>query len=180
LRIGVAQNISPAPNGFEKILAARDFGEFLTQIADENVNDLELWLVHATISVVVEYFLGQRRALAQAQQLQHLIFFAGQVHATALNLDRFGIQVHGDAASLESRLRVTFRPADDRSNGCDEFLSVERFGQVVVSTKPKSLKLVFSIVLARQDQDRRINLGQTQLAQHFMAVHIRQVQVQQD
>ena len=84
----------------------------------------------------MEYFLGQRRARAQAQQL---IFFAGQVHATALNLDRFGIQIHGDAASLESRLRVTFRPADDIIKWGDEFLSVERFGQVVVSTKPKFL-----------------------------------------
>jgi hypothetical protein len=57
---------------------------FLAQLADEDVDDLQLGLVHAAIEVVQEHFLGQRRALAEREQLQHLVFLAGQVDAVAI------------------------------------------------------------------------------------------------
>jgi hypothetical protein len=33
------------------------------------------------IEMVGEHFLGQRHALAQAQELQHLVLLAGEMHA---------------------------------------------------------------------------------------------------
>jgi hypothetical protein len=50
--------------------------------------------------MVEEHFLGQRRALAQREQLQHLIFLAGQMHAAAVDLDRLGVEIDGQIAGL--------------------------------------------------------------------------------
>jgi hypothetical protein len=47
---------------------------FLRKLADKNVDDLLLRLVQAAVEMVQEHFLGQRRALAQAEQLEDLIF----------------------------------------------------------------------------------------------------------
>ena len=38
--------------------------------------------------MIEEHFLGQRRALAQAEKLQHLIFLAGEVYARAAHFNR--------------------------------------------------------------------------------------------
>ena len=62
----------------------------------------------------------------------------------------------------------------------DQLLAVERLGHVVVGAEAEALELVLGVVLARQDQDRRLDLGDSQLAQHLVAVHVRQVQVEKN
>ena len=59
-RIGIAQDISTPPDRLDVVLAARGFGELLAKLADENVDDLQFGLVHATIEVVEEHLLGER------------------------------------------------------------------------------------------------------------------------
>jgi len=44
----------------------------------------------------------------------------------------------------------------------------------------RALDLVFRTRQAGKDQDRRCDLGNTQLAQHVVTVHIRQVEIQHD
>src|SRR5262245_28032011 len=61
----LAQHIAAAPNRLDEVLAARCGGELLTQLADEDVDDLELRLVHAAIEMIEEHLLGESRALAQ-------------------------------------------------------------------------------------------------------------------
>lgn len=41
-RIGVAQDIAAAPDRFDVVVTARCLGEFLAQLADEDVDDLQL------------------------------------------------------------------------------------------------------------------------------------------
>src|SRR5690606_34604147 len=43
----VAQDIAPAPDGFDVVLAVRRRRQLLAQLADEDVDDLQLGLVHA-------------------------------------------------------------------------------------------------------------------------------------
>ena len=45
------------------------------------------------VKMVEEHFLAQRRALTQAEQLQHLIFLAAQMHAGAVHFDRLGVEI---------------------------------------------------------------------------------------
>src|SRR6266566_1698196 len=61
---GLAQDIAAAPYGFDEVLAVRCVGEFLAQLADEHIDDLELRLVHAAVEVVEKHLLCQRCAFA--------------------------------------------------------------------------------------------------------------------
>ena len=64
--------------------------------------------------MVEEHFLGQRRALAERKQLQHLIFLAGQMHALAADLDGLGVEIDHQVAGLNDGLGVALGTTDDR------------------------------------------------------------------
>jgi len=70
-----------APDSFDEVIAAGRLRQLLAKLADEDVDDLEFRLVHPTVEMVEEHFLGERRALAKGKQLEHLVFFAGEVNA---------------------------------------------------------------------------------------------------
>ena len=75
----VAQHIAAAPHRLDIVLAAGRRCELLAQLADEHVDDLELRLVHTAIEMVQEHLLCYRRTLAQAEQFENAVFFAGQM-----------------------------------------------------------------------------------------------------
>src|SRR3954470_7057860 len=62
----------------------------------------------------------------------------------------------------------------------DEFVLVERLSQVVVGPETKPLYLVGDISQARQDQNGRLDTCAAQAAQHVVARHIWEVQVEED
>src|SRR5215510_12574302 len=103
---GIAQHVAAAPDGLDIVLAAGGRLQLLSQLTDEHIDDFELGLVHAAIKMVEEHLLGERRALAQREQLQHLVFFAREVHALTVYLHRLGVEVHFELAGLDYRLRV--------------------------------------------------------------------------
>src|SRR5690349_14050720 len=82
VRLGrLAQYIAAAPDGLDVVLSLRSVGELLAQLADEDVDDFQLRLIHSAVEMIEEHLLGQRRAFAQREQFQHLVFFASQMHA---------------------------------------------------------------------------------------------------
>ncbi|MNY07295.1 hypothetical protein D3C86_1400940 [compost metagenome] len=162
------------------MLAVRRRRQLLAQLADEDVDDLQFGLVHAAVQVVQEHFLGQGRALAEREQLQHLVFLAGQVHAVTIDLDRLGVQVHGDLAGVDDGLGVTLGATDHGVGARDQLVLVEGLGQIVVGAAAEGLDLGFNLVAAREDHDRRIDLADAQLTQNLKAAHVGQVQVQQN
>src|SRR3546814_6568450 len=110
---GFAQHVAAAPDGLDVIVAVARHAQLLAELADEDVDDLEFGLVHPAVEVVEEHFLGERGALAQAQQLEHRIFLARQMDARAIDLDRLGIEIDRELAGLDDRLAVPLRTADD-------------------------------------------------------------------
>ena len=133
--------------------------ELLAQLADEHVDDLELGLVHAAIEMVEEHLLGERRALAQREELQHLVFLAGQMHARAVDFDGLGVEVDDQVAGRDDRLGMALRAADDGVDARDQLVLVERLGQVVVGAEAEAADLVLDAGEAGEDQDRRLHLG---------------------
>src|SRR5450830_122300 len=101
----LAQYVAPAPYRFDVVLAVRRAGELLAQLADEDVDDLDLRLVQATVELGEEHFLGDRRALAQREEFQDLVLLAGEMHARAVELDHLGVEVDDEIAGLDDRLR---------------------------------------------------------------------------
>src|SRR5438876_1239447 len=123
--VRLAQHVAAAPHGFDEVAAFGGVRQLLAQLADEDVDDLQLGLVHAAIEMVEEHFLGQRGSLAEREQLQHLVFLAGQVHALAADFDRLGVEVDDEIAGLDDRLGVPLGTAHDRMDAGNQFVLVE-------------------------------------------------------
>ena len=51
---------------------------------------------------------------------------------------------------------------------------------VIIGTKAKALDLVFHLIQARQNEDRRVYFCRPQLFQHIVAVHVGQVEIKED
>nr|ADO19098.1 hypothetical protein Nfla_4402 [Nostoc flagelliforme str. Sunitezuoqi] len=178
--VGIAQYIAAAPNGLDVVVALGRHAELLAQLADEDVDDLELRLVHSAIEVVEEHFLGERRALAEREQLQHRIFLARQVHAGIVDLDRLGVEIDCELAGADDRLAVPLGAAHDGVDARDQLLAVERLGDIIVRAEAEAAYLRVHLADAGQDQHRCRHAGDAQLLQHVIAVHVRQVEVEQD
>src|SRR5688500_3325324 len=130
--------------------------------------------------MIEEHLLGQGRALAERKQLQHRIFLAGQMDPAAVDLDRLGVEVDRDLAGPDDRLRMTLRAADDRVDPGDQLVAVERLGDVIIGAEAQRTDLAVHFADARQNEDRSADLGGSQLLEHVVAVHVRQVQIQKD
>src|SRR5450759_43454 len=144
---------SSGESRFNVVLAIRRAGELLAQLANKDVDDLDLRLVHAAIEVVQEHFLGQRRALAQREELQNLVLLAGKMHARAVDLDRLGVEVDDEIAGPDDGLGVALGAADDGVDACHQLVLVEWFGHVVVGAEAETLDLVLDAGEAGEDQD---------------------------
>src|SRR5215471_18819560 len=130
--------------------------------------------------MVEEHLLGQRRALAQRQQLDDAVFLAGEMQLAALDLDRAGIEVDRQLAGADHRIGMALGAADDGLDAGDQLALVERLGQVVVGPEAQALQLVVELAEARQDEDWGIDPRGAQPAQHLVAVDVRQHEVEQD
>ena len=155
-------------------------GQLLPELADEDVDDLQLGLVHATVEVVEEHLLRQRRPLAQGEELEDLVFLAGEVDRLAVDLDRLRVEVHRRLSGGDRGLRVTLRAPHNRMDPGDQLVPMERLRHVVVGSETESLDLRLGVVLAGEDQDRGVDPCHAELLENVVAVHVRQVQVEKD
>src|SRR4029079_11774106 len=178
--VRLAQYVAAAPPGLDEVAAFGGVGELLAQLADEDVDDLQFRLVHAAIEVIEEHFLGQGGALAQREQLEHLVFFARQMHPLAANLYGLGVEIDHEIAGLDHRLGVALGPAHDRMNSRDQFVLVEGLGHVVVGADAETLDLVLDAGEPGEDQNGGFDLGNPKLLEHVVAGHVGQVKVEQD
>jgi hypothetical protein len=102
------------------------------------------------------------------------------MHPCAVHLDRLGVEIDGEIASLNDRVCVSLGSSHDGVDARDQLVFVERFGHVVVGAKAETFDLVVDSGKAGKDQDWRLHPGNAQLAQHVEARHIRQVQIKED
>ena len=62
----------------------------------------------------------------------------------------------------------------------DQFVLVERLGQIVVGAEAQTLHLVLDPGETRKNEDRRLHLGDAQRAQNLVAGHVRQVEIEKN
>ena len=91
--------------------------------------------------MVQEHFLGQRSALAQAQQLKHRIFLARKVHAAAVDFNGFAVEVHRQLARADNGLRMAFGTAHNRVDARDQFFAMKRLCYIIIGPKAKGSDL---------------------------------------
>src|SRR5471030_3309502 len=92
--------------------------------------------------MVEKHLLGQRATFTQGKQLQHLVFFSGDVHTCASHFDGLMVEIDGEIAGMDERLRMSLGAAHDRVNARNQLVLVERLRNVVVGTESKTLDLV--------------------------------------
>src|SRR3982074_758930 len=176
----LAQHVAAAPDGFDEVAALGSVGELLAQLADEDVDDLQFGLVHAAIEMVEEHFLGEGGALAEREQLQHLVFLARQMHALAADLDRLGVEIDHEIAGLDHRLGVALGAAPNRMDARTQFGLGEGLGHVVVGADAEALDLVLDAGEAGEDQNGGLDLRHPKLLQHVVTGHVGQIEVEKD
>ena len=62
----------------------------------------------------------------------------------------------------------------------DEFVLVEGFGEIVVRSEAQALDLVLDPRKSRENENRRLDLGDAKRPQHLIARHVREIQIEQD
>jgi hypothetical protein len=90
----------------------------------------------------------------------------------ATDLDRLGVEVDDQVAGRDDRLGVTLRAAHDRMDAGNQFVLVERLGQVVVGAEAEAANLVLDAGHAGEDQDRRLDLGDAESTQNLITRHV--------
>src|SRR6185437_10686250 len=176
----IAENIAASPHRLDVILAFGGDRELFAQLADEDVDDLQLRLVHAAIEMVEEHLLGEGRALAQAQQFENAVFLAGEMEWRVFHFDGAAVEIDGELAGTDYRLGMALGAAHDRLDAGDQLTPVEGFRQEIVGAEAQTLDLVVEFGKAGEDEDRRAHARGTQPAQHLIAIDIRQHQVEDD
>ena len=175
-----AQHVTAPPNGFDIIIAAGRRAQFLAQLTHEHVDNLQFRFVDAAVEMVQEHFLGQRRALAQRQEFQNAIFLTGQMQRLIVHIGGLGVEINGQAAGTDDRVRMALGAADNGLNTGHQLALIEGFRQVIIGAEAQALNLVIKFRQAGQDQDRCAHPRLTEAAQHLVPVDIRQDQVEQD
>ena len=75
---------------------------------------------------------------------------------------------------------MALRAPHDGVDARDQLVPVERLGHVVIGAEAEPPDLVLDAGKARQDEDRRLHLGDAQAAQHLEARHVRKVEIEED
>jgi hypothetical protein len=70
--------------------------------------------------------------------------------------------------------------AHDGMDAGNQLILVEWLGHIVVGAEAEAADLVLDAGETRQDQDRRLDLGDAQRAQHLIPAHVGEVEVQQN
>src|SRR5208282_1249273 len=166
---GLPQHIAATPYRFDVVLAARGVGQLLAQLAHEHVDYFLFRLIHPAVEVIEKHFLGHCHALAQAQELQHLVLPAGEMHRRAVDHDRLGVEVDGEIVDLNDGLGVTPGAAHDGVDARHQLVLVEWLGHIVIGAEAETLDLVLDAGKPGKDQGRCLHLRNAQAAQHLEA-----------
>ena len=98
----------------------------------------------------------------------------------SVDFDGLGVEIDRQLAGTDDRLAVTLRAADNGVDACDQFVAVEWLGDIVVGAESQCADLRVHLVQTGQDQYRGTDLGGAQFLEHVIAVHVGQVEVEQD
>ena len=78
--------------------------QLFAEIGDENIDDLELWLVDSALQVAQKHLAGHGGALAQAEKLDDVVFFLGQLNRLVADRDDLGFDIDDKVSGSDRRL----------------------------------------------------------------------------
>ena len=121
--------------------------------------------------------LGQSVSLAQAQQLQDLVFLRRDAQPLIADQRGPAVEVHEQLAGAHCGGGVAFCAPDDGVDARDQLASLKGLGQEIVGAEAEPLDLVVDLAEAGEDQHRRVDPGRPQFPQHLVSGHVWQHQI---
>ena len=107
------KHIAPAPYRFDVVIAARRLGELFAQLADENINDLELGLARSAIEGVEKHFPRDDGTFSPGEEFEDGVLLAGQVHRLVVDRDNSGIEIDDQLTDPDRRPGMALGTLDD-------------------------------------------------------------------
>jgi len=180
-QIRIAKPVAATPYCFDKVIAARCLGQLLAQLANKDVDDFDLGLVHSAVEMVEKHFLCQRRALAQSEQFEDPVFLAGEVHGVIVDRDLSGVEIDDQLAGPHHRFTVALGAAGDCLNARDHLPVIKKVAEHITVTKAETFDPVVELGEAQEDQDRCPDMCvAAQPPQHIVTIRIARTQIQQN
>ena len=150
--LGFAKDVALSPDGVDADTARAGDFQLATELADEDVDDLRLRLVHAAIEVAEESCLAEDGSLAQRQKLDNPEFLACQRKLFAVDQRQMAVKVDFEIANRHGGRAVAVRAADDGIEIGQKLETVERLGEIPSAPAPSAA--ILSSVLALPDTTR--------------------------
>ena len=97
------------------MVATRRLYELFAKHADEDIDDFDLRLMHPVVEMGQEHLLRYRATLAQAEQFENAVFFAGQTRRLAVYRGNAGVEIDNKVRGLDYRWAIRYGTASDSS-----------------------------------------------------------------
>ena len=126
--------------------------------------------------------MGQHLAGMLHQHAQQFVFLGRQLDLAVADLDDTAHQVDREVAGPEHRplaMDLQLMP-QRRAHAGEQFIHPERLGQVIVGAEIERLDLAGLVAAARQHHDRHAVVAAADHAQQFVALDIRQAEIEND
>ncbi len=102
------------------------------------------------------------------------------MHALAVDLYCLLVEIDDQVAGDDHRLGVALRAADDGVDSRHQLVFVERLGEIIIGAVAEAAHFVFNPGHAGENENRRLDFGQSQSPEDFVARHVRQIQVEEN
>ena len=116
----------------------------------------------------------------QQQIFQHAALLAGQRDGLAVCHGKAALGVKGQPPAPQAYITLDKLPPGQAAHTGLQLSQMERLGQIIIGTCVQPLHLVGNFAAGGQDQHRRFKVGPAQRAQNGHAVHLRQIEIEQD
>src|SRR5690606_12228221 len=125
---GSAHAVSQAAHSLDGALR-----KLLAQTRDEDVDGVGVAVEVLPIDVVDEFVARYDFAGTLHEYCQHPIFMAGEAQRGAIHSDPGLARIKHDVAAGPDSAGMSAAAADQRAQPCQQFLHVERLGEIVVA-----------------------------------------------
>ena len=132
------------------------------------------------VDVFAEFDLRDRPSLVVHEIAQRAEFERRQGDPRPVDGRHHSARIDAQDASLEHRRRVAGGAADDSAEAGEQFLRLERLGQIIVGAGVDAGHAFRPGAARGQDQDRRRHARGAQVPDHRQSVEPRQAEVEDD
>src|SRR5258706_5110112 len=169
----LGQPVAEAANGLDQVT-----WNLLAQSADEHLDRVAVTIEILIVEMLDELRTRHHPAVMMHQIGQEAIFVRGELDGLPGERHPGRLGIKPQWAALDLALGMSSRPAHLSADACQQFLHMERLGDIIVGARIHAGDLVAPPVAGGEDDHRHLALGTPPLLEDANTVHLRQPQVE--